>query len=852
MAAAMQHSSKRARVTAAFTALALAIGASVALVWLSSSARAAEEYYPVPSDGVWTIDGRGYGHGRGMSQWGAQGAALSGLASAQIVEFYYPGTTRTAIGNPLLKVQLTATASSSLRVEPTSGLDLTITDEASALSKTVASANYRVVTSGSKQTLQVLNGSTWTAFSLGGSGSYDGPVVFRTSDGITVFATNGTARNYRGEIKVVRTASDSSTAVNHVLMEDYLKGVVPRESPSWFEPAALEAQAIAARSYSHWDARTPSAAAWDICDTTACQVYGGRSLRSSADEPWQMLERDSTNTAIAATAGTALYYDGAPAFTQFSSSNGGVSSAGSQPYLARFADPYDGVDGRNGNHRWTTTLSAAYLQDRYPAVGTLRGMRVLSREGMGEWGGYITSMELVGTSATIKVGARLNLKSTWWQPRDGNAPVGYVDSLTVDQQTVSLAGWTYDPNEPTKVLQVHVYVDGVGKAVWSAGQNRPDVGAAFPEAGSAHGFSGSLTLTPGPHTVCVYGINVGPGSNTTLNCRTLLIEDPAVHNPKGSLDAVTASGATVSVRGWTFDPDVPTAPVTVHVYVDGRPAAGLTANRSRPDVGRAYPAAGDAHGYSWTTTLNSGSHSVCVYAINQQAGTGNPRLGCRTLTVDASRSNPVGSLDAVTATGATVTARGWTFDPDVPTVPVTVHVYVDGRAVTGVVANGSRPDVGRAFPAAGSAHGYSWSGTLSAGSHRVCVYAINQQGGTGNPGLGCRTVTVDASQHNPVGSLDAVTASGTTVTARGWTFDPDVPTTAVQVHVYVDGRAVAALTANQSRPDVGRAYPAAGDTHGYSWSGTLSAGSRTVCVYAINQQAGTGNTNLGCRAVTVG
>ncbi|MGQ4819541.1 SpoIID/LytB domain-containing protein, partial [Enterococcus faecium] len=73
-------------------------------------------------------------------------------------------------------------------------------------------------------------------------------------------------------------------------MEEYLKGVVPRESPSWFEPAALEAQAIAARSYSHWDAQTPSAAAWDICDTTACQVYGGRSYRSGPEATWQVLE----------------------------------------------------------------------------------------------------------------------------------------------------------------------------------------------------------------------------------------------------------------------------------------------------------------------------------------------------------------------------------------------------------------------------------------------------------------------------------------------------------------------------------------------------------------------------------
>jgi SpoIID/LytB domain protein len=840
----------RRRLLAAVT-VALTIGVSVALTWPSTPAQADPEWYPVPSSGSWTIDGRGYGHGHGMSQWGAQGAALSGLSAAQITEFYYPGTTRTPIGDALLRVRLTATASSAVRVEPTGGLDLTIADEASGLSKTVPAAGYRVVTSGSKQSLQVLNGSTWTGYSLGGSGTYDGPITFRTADGVTVFAPNETARNYRGHVKVVRTATDSSTAVNHVSMEDYLKGVVPRESPSWFEPAALEAQAIAARSYSHWDAQTPSAAAWDICDTTACQVYGGRSFRSSTGN-WTTQEYDRTNAAVLATAGTALYYNGSPAFTQFSASNGGASSAGSQPYLARFADPYDGVDTRNGNHRWSTTLSAAYLEDRHPEVGTLRGIRILAREGLGEWGGYITSMELVGTTSTISVKPRLNLKSSWWQPRDGNAPVGYVDSVAVDQQAVTVAGWTYDPNQPTTVLQTHVYVDGVGRAVWTAGKNRPDVGAAFPDAGSAHGFSGMLTLEPGRRTICVYAINVGAGTNTTLHCRTVLIEDPRIHNPVGSLDGVTASGLTVTARGWALDPNVGTGPINVHVYVDGRAVTGLTANQSRPDVGRAYPDAGPAHGYSWSGTLAAGSHSVCVYAINQGAGTGNPRLGCRTVTANASWHDPQGTLDSVTASGTTVTAHGWTFDRDVPTTPLQVHVYVNGRAVAALTANGSRPDVGGAYPNAGPAHGYSWSGKLAAGSHSVCVYAINQQAGTGNPRLGCRSVTVDASGSDPIGSLDAVSVSGSTVAVRGWTFDPDVPTTPLSAHVYVDGRAVAALTANGSRPDVGRAYPAAGEAHGYDWSTTLAVGSHTVCVYAINQQAGTSNPSLGCRTVTVG
>jgi hypothetical protein len=93
--------------------------------------------------------------------------------------------------------------------------------------------------------------------------------------------------------------------------------------------------------------------------------------------------------------------------------------------------------------------------------------------------------------------------------------------------------------------------------------------------------------------------------------------------------------------------------------------------------------------------------------------------------------------------GTTATVGGWVFDPDVPTAPVTVHVYVDGRVVGAATANAPRSDVGRAYPTAGPNHGYIWSGTLAPGKpHQVCVFAINQGGGTGNPRLGCATVTV--------------------------------------------------------------------------------------------------------------
>ncbi len=68
----------------------------------------ADDFVPLPANGVFSITGHGFGHGIGMSQYGAFGAAQKGLAAAQILSFYYPGTTQQQVGNPPIRVHLTA------------------------------------------------------------------------------------------------------------------------------------------------------------------------------------------------------------------------------------------------------------------------------------------------------------------------------------------------------------------------------------------------------------------------------------------------------------------------------------------------------------------------------------------------------------------------------------------------------------------------------------------------------------------------------------------------------------------------------------------------------------------------
>jgi SpoIID/LytB domain protein len=789
----------------------------------------AADWYPVPGSRVFTVDGHGFGHGHGMSQRGAQGAASQGLNVNQILDFYYPGTTRTNIGAPNVRVQLTATVTGDQRIDSQPGAPaMGIQDTATGATVFAPPGYYRVLTQNGAERILTYNGGAWVDFTIDGRPTYAGPIAMWSGDYVTVYNASGASNPYRGSVTVVRTGTNQSTVVNTVNMQDYLRGVVPAESPASWLPAALQAQAVAARSYAWWDVQTPGSY-YDICDTTACQVYKGRSV-----------EHANTDAAVAATAGTALFYNGAPAFTQFSASNGGAMLAGSQPYLVSKADPYDGLAG-NPDHDWTASLSASYLESTYPAIGRLQGLRIMTRAGLGEWGGYITSVMVVGSNATVSVPSpRFGLKSTWWKPRDEGNPFGGYDSaapVTGDQAKVT--GWVLDPdtNDP---IQVHAYVDGRWQGAYQADVPRPDVEAVLPGHGQRHGFDMTIPVSQGSHEICVFAINVGAGSiNTPLGCKT--VDTRGI--PIGNIESATIDNGQGVLSGWTIDPDT-SAPVEVHAYVNGAMGQILSADGSRPDVGAAYPGAGNLHGFTARVALQPGTNQVCIFAIGMPTPAMNPQLGCRTLVL---KIDPVGNLEAAAGRASDVTVTGWALDPET-SAPIDVHVYVDGAHAATLTAGGSRPDVGAAFPGSGNLHGFSGTVPASPGEHEVCAYAINVLQGSSNPSLGCRPVDVGVL---PTGRLEAVTATAFETHVVGWAFDADT-TDPIDVHLYVDGRFAKAVTADTSRPDVGAAFPAAGAAHGIDTTFVLPAGKHTVCAFGINVLGAQGNPRLSCMDVTIG
>jgi SpoIID/LytB domain protein len=920
--------SGRRRPLALLAAVAVLMGTAV-FVSGSQTPAYADEFYPVPANGIYVVDGHGWGHGRGMSQYGAQGAAVKGLSFQQIMAFYYPGTTPTAVGNPTVRVQLTATNARDVQVDA-GGTTMTIQDLHTNLTAQVPSAPVLVRTSGSAQTVFVHNGTTWVPFSMGGVGAFTGPMAINAPGGLTVHRPGGSSP-YRGGVVVAPTGTDTGVAVNYVSLQQYLYGVVPSESPSSWLPAALQSQSVAARSYALRMIHDTKKPYWDICDTTSCQVYGGLSA-----------EATSTNAAVDATSGYALYYQGIPAFTEFSSSNGGYSTKGSQPYLVAKADPYD----TGGRHDWTQNLTRSYLESNY-GIGSLVGLRVLTRDGGGEWGGRVTSVDVVGTTATAHLGkVSFGMYSSWWRPRSQHNPVGSYDIAAISAPgQVRLAGWTLDPDTSASV-QVHAYVDGKATKSITANLSRPDIGALYPGKGDLHGYDFRLSLGQGVRSICLYAMNQLEGTpNTKLGCRSV---DLGVA-PRAGINSLTLSNGSARLVGWTFDADVPTNPVSVHAYVDGVLTAQMAAGLPRADVATAFPDAGPNHGFDLAVPLTAGDHQLCLYAIDPGPGAGNPQIKCYPMRV---RTDPVGGIERLVGTPTTVDVAGWALDTDTPTPigvrvevdgapvstlsttgvradvavaypgtgsqhgfaasipvvpgnhdvcvfavnvgagadtqlgcsrvavglppkgginglarvvglqarltgwafdpdttgPINVHVYVNGVARV-VLADVNRPDVAAVFPAAGPAHGFDTVLTLRPGANSVCVYAINVAAGA-NKALGCRSLALSTAAANPLGAVYASTAPRV-VNVSGWAVDPDVPTTAIRAHVYLDGAAVRAVTAGLARADVNRAYPFYGPDHGLGATLAAAPGRHTVCVYAINQGAGTGNPSLGCRTVTV-
>jgi hypothetical protein len=102
-------------------------------------------------------------------------------------------------------------------------------------------------------------------------------------------------------------------------------------------------------------------------------------------------------------------------------------------------------------------------------------------------------------------------------------PVGDMESaISFPDGRVEVSGWDWDPDAGPYSTPIHLHVDGRWAGAWTAAYPRPDIAAAYPDAGPGHGFATTLRVSPGWHTICAYGINVGIGTgDQLLSCRVV-------------------------------------------------------------------------------------------------------------------------------------------------------------------------------------------------------------------------------------------------------------------------------------------------------------------------------------------
>jgi stage II sporulation protein D len=488
----------------ALLAVAAAVAAGSASAASGSSVCTGTCYAaPAGSGPLLVFSGHGWGHGVGMSQYGAFGYAQHGWTAQQILAHYYPGTT-------------TGQA-------PVSQVRVLLADKKKVL--TISSAVPFTVRDGHGKTHALAAGDVTFGASL--ALPVDGqltpqpltaPLTFRPGRGGPLSMKLA----YRGLI-TVDVVDGKLRAVNVVGLEPYLYGVVPSEMPSDWSSEALKAQAVAARSYAM--ATRQIGAPYDVFDDTRSQMYLGLSHEDPA-----------TNAAVDATKGQVLYYGGKVATTYFSSTSGGQTESAANwtgtavPYLVSVPDPYDTL---SPYHDWgpvpvtgKTVVQALKLPAPLTDVKTTRNAS--GRVAMVDLFAQAVDTPIAGS----KLRGALGLRSTWFTvgllslaPPVPSLPVVYGSTITLAGVVRGVSGVTFEQRPVSTPWQ--------------------SIGPVTPS------FDGAVTLTAKPSVMTDYRLATSTAAAGFVRVKVM----PLV---------TVTSTANAQVQG-TETPLLPDAPVEVQV-----------------------------------------------------------------------------------------------------------------------------------------------------------------------------------------------------------------------------------------------------------------------------------------------
>ena len=406
--------------------IALAISIAVSPITFLPNAANAET---VPA--TFAFQGSGYGHGVGMSQIGARAKALAGESATAILQYYYTGTIvetvtdtqilRINLGNLLTSAKLrsdskgaelqlfagdlgeTQTATPLLTFPSKTSLNLNLSDGLLAIS-TTRGTTTKAITTGSSFTLR------WS-----GTRYQDG------SPTVISLTTNGATKKYRhGQIslKVIRdkTLGKRLAIINSVRLQDeYLWGI--GEVPSSWPTQALEAQAIASRTYAYAKStKIRSACDCHLYATISDQTFAGYSKESEPrfGEIWK--------AAVNRTAGSIITYEGRPITAYFSSSSGGTTETSEHawgtttPYTVSVPDSASVDVALNPRFAsWTREIPQAVVAQAF-ALPDVISLTVLSNNPAGSVA-LIQAISSDGSFAVLRgetFRSRSKLPSAWF------------------------------------------------------------------------------------------------------------------------------------------------------------------------------------------------------------------------------------------------------------------------------------------------------------------------------------------------------------------------------------------------------------------------------------------------------
>jgi len=441
-------------------AIVLAVVGAVTVVPVVPSGATA---IPLREDAVLRFPGHGWGHGRGMGQWGAYGMAQQGSSYSTIVKHYYSGV---IFGARSSTEDIKILVEESPSVVVTSDSTFSIRWASNGSTAATSDATYKFFRVRWDGTYYVIDRATaWNGpwSKVKSSTSY--AVFTPGSSLLQLIFDDGSVRYYRGKI-IAHVSSGKMRSIDQATMQQYLYAVVPREMPASWPAEALKAQAVAARSYAAYKKDNARAAGtmFDICATTSCQVYGGYARKSSVSGTVTKLESSSSNTAVDATAGKVLTYSGKAILAEFSSSTGGYSAPGSVPYLKPVSDPADSV---SPHHDWTGIVSVSQIEAAWPAIGHLVDVKVTKRDGYGSWGGRVLSMDIVGTSGTVTISGGTFSSKFYWPGMSNGLESNW---FTVQRWDAAVASTpTVKTILPGQNLNVSLLYKNTGNVSWPVG-----------------------------------------------------------------------------------------------------------------------------------------------------------------------------------------------------------------------------------------------------------------------------------------------------------------------------------------------------------------------------------------------